>query len=120
MMAHLLDALAAELDIGHYGRLVVAIVGRHFLEQAEFVHLVRSNLSEMEARSLWLQVTEHDYSPPGPDTIHRWQLRQSFPICPDPRDPDACNVYKQLDFPDRVYAHIADYYEEKAARSPSL
>jgi len=29
MMAHLLDALDAGNDIGHYGRLVFAMVARH-------------------------------------------------------------------------------------------
>ena len=30
MMAHLLDSLEAGKDIGHYGRLVFAMVARHF------------------------------------------------------------------------------------------
>jgi hypothetical protein len=37
MMAHLLDSLEAGKDIGHYGRLVFAMVGRHFLSEAELV-----------------------------------------------------------------------------------
>ena len=35
MMAHLLDSLEAGKDIGHYGRLVFAMVARHFLSEAE-------------------------------------------------------------------------------------
>ncbi len=31
MMAHLLDSLKAGKDIGHYGRLVFAMVARHFM-----------------------------------------------------------------------------------------
>ena len=35
MMAHLLDSLAAGKDIGHYGRLVFAMVARHFMSNEE-------------------------------------------------------------------------------------
>lgn len=35
MMAHLLDALDTGQDIGHYGRLVFAMVARHFLDEQE-------------------------------------------------------------------------------------
>jgi hypothetical protein len=37
MMAHLLDSLEAGKDIGHYGRLVFAMVARHFLPEDEVV-----------------------------------------------------------------------------------
>ena len=37
MMAHLLKALEAGHDIGHYGRLVFAMVARHFLLEDELV-----------------------------------------------------------------------------------
>jgi hypothetical protein len=37
MMAHLLDALCAKQDIGHYGRLVFAMVARHFVDADELV-----------------------------------------------------------------------------------
>jgi hypothetical protein len=43
-----------------------------------------------------------------------WQKEQEFPICPNPDDPDACNVYRDLEFPDSVYQHITDYHEQKA------
>ena len=36
-----------------------------------------------------------------------------LPICPDPEDPNACNVYKELRFPDGIYEHINEYWEEK-------
>ena len=42
MMAHLLDALEAGTDVGHYGRLVFAIVARHFLDEGELVGLLAS------------------------------------------------------------------------------
>jgi hypothetical protein len=35
-------------------------------------------------------------------------------LCPNPDDPDACNVYKDLEFPESVYQNITDYYEQKA------
>ena len=35
MMAHLLDSLDAGTDIGHYGRVVFAIIAHHFLDEDE-------------------------------------------------------------------------------------
>src|SRR3954451_5978494 len=35
MMSRLMDALEQRQDIGHYGRLVFAMIGRHFLEDDE-------------------------------------------------------------------------------------
>ena len=113
MMAHLLDALARGDDIGHYGRLVFAMVARHFLSEDELCAQLARNVSAEEARALYKQVAAHDYSPPRRERILEWQARQSFPICPDPSDPDACNVYKDLEFPDQVYEHIEEYYEGK-------
>ncbi len=37
MMAHMLDALENGEDIGHYGRLVFAMIGRHFVSEDELV-----------------------------------------------------------------------------------
>jgi len=114
MMAHLLDALADGQDIGHYGRLVVAMVGRHFLDEDELVaQLTRDpTCSEDEARSLVHQVQTRDYNPPRRERILEWQQRQEFPICPNPDDPRACNVYRDLQFPDGVYEDIQDFYED--------
>jgi len=39
---------------------------------------------------------------------------RDFPICPDPNDPDACNVYNELQFPDEVYPAIQECREERA------
>ena len=49
------------------------------------------------------QVEEKGYSPPRRDKILQWQSEQDFRICPNPDDPDACNVYNELTFPDGVY-----------------
>jgi hypothetical protein len=118
MMAHLLDALASGKDIGHYGRLVFAMVARHFFEAEEVVGYLMKNsgVTEQDARALYLQVQGKDYSPARRDQILEWQREQEFPICPDPEDPDACNVYKDLKFPPQVYEHIRGYYGQKAER----
>jgi DNA primase large subunit len=116
MMAHLLDALESGKDIGHYGRLVFAMVAHHFMDEDELVQYLQkdSNITETEARSLYQQVQSKDYNPPKRDRILEWQEEQEFPICPNADDPDACNVYKDLKFPDHVYEHISSYYEQKA------
>jgi uncharacterized protein YneF (UPF0154 family) len=116
MMSHLLDALDARRDIGHYGRLVFAMIARHFLDEQELVSWLRKNpdVSEEQAKALYLQVQGKDYSPPRRERILEWQRQQDFPICPDPENPDECNVYKDLRFPPQVYEHIGGYYEQKA------
>ena len=116
MMAHLLDALDKGQDIGHYGRLVFAMVARHFLKEEELIRYLQKDrdFSEEQAQALCMQVQGRDYSPPKRERILQWQQEQEFPICPNPDDPDACNVYKDLEFPDEVYEHISQYYEEKA------
>jgi DNA primase large subunit len=115
MMAHLLDALERGADIGHYGRLVFAMVARHFLTEDELLEWLQkdSDFSEAQARSLVLQVQGRDYNPPKRARILEWQKEQEFPICPDADNPDACNVYKDLKFPEGVYESISEYYEEK-------
>jgi hypothetical protein len=115
MMAHLLDALDRGADIGHYGRLVFAMVARHFLTEDELLEWLQkdSDFSEAQARSLVLQVQGRDYNPPKRARILEWQKEQEFPICPDADNPDACNVYKDLKFPEGVYESISEYYEEK-------
>jgi hypothetical protein len=115
-MAHLLDALRAGREIGHYGRLVFAMVARHFLDEQELIDLLANqpDQDETKARALVLQVKAKGYSPPKRERILEWQKHQDFPICPNPDDPDAGNVYKELTFPGDVYEHINEYYEEKA------
>ena len=112
MMAHLLDALAAGQDIGHYGRLVFAMVARHFASEEELTELLGNNLPEDEARALVKQVQVRDYNPPRRERILEWQQRQDFPICPSPDDPRACNVYRDLQFPEGIYEDIEEFYEE--------
>ena len=117
MMTHLLDALGAGEDIGHYGRLVFAMVARHFIEEDELLAYLQKNpgFTEAEARALCHQVQGRDYNPPRRERILEWQKQQDFPICPNPDDPDACNVYKDLEFPESVYQNITDYHEQKAS-----
>ncbi|HET7434611.1 MAG TPA: hypothetical protein VFN10_07865 [Thermoanaerobaculia bacterium] len=113
MMAHLTGALERGEDIGHYGRLVFAMVARHFIDEDQLCSLLQRNpgFSEQEARGLCKQVEGRDYNPPRPQRILEWQSQQSFPICPDP---DVCNVYRDLRFPQHVYDHIQQFYEQKA------
>ncbi|HEX8684564.1 MAG TPA: hypothetical protein VF707_19760 [Ardenticatenaceae bacterium] len=116
MMAHLLDALEAGTDIGHYGRLVFAMVARHFLDDEELVSLLANqpDHDEKDARSLVLQVKARDYNPPKRNRILEWQAQQDFAICPTPDDPTSCNVYSELQFPDHIYENIEEFYEEQA------
>lgn len=116
MMAHLLDALEAGTDIGHYGRLTFAMIARHFLDEEEVVRLLANQpgQSEARARAIVLQVQQKDYSPPKRERILEWQAQQEFPICPTPEDPDSCNVYRELRFPEGIYEHIQEYWEEQA------
>src|SRR6478672_3632910 len=115
MMAHLLDALDAGQSIGHYGRLVFTMVARHFLEPQELVELLARDpdCSDEQARSLVEQVFSRGYSPPRREKIIEFQSQQEFAICPNADDPDACNVYKNLKFPQDVYQHIGQYHEQK-------
>src|SRR3954465_4909708 len=107
MMAHLLDALQDGTDIGHYGRLTFVMVARHFLDADEMVELLvkQPEMDEKAARMLILQVQERDYNPPKRLKILEWQGQQEFAICPTPDDPNGCNVYRDLEFPDGVYEH---------------
>jgi hypothetical protein len=115
MMAHLMDALDSAADIGHYGRLVFAIVARYFMPADDIIRWLMKNpgFSEHEAASLMHQVETHDYSPPTRRRVLEWQRHQDFPICPNPGDPDGCNVYRDLVFPDEVYERIEDYHYQK-------
>jgi len=117
MMARLLDDLRDGTDIGHYGRLVVAMVARHFVDEDELVALLADDrdFSEEQARVMVREVIDAGYSPPKRQKIMEFQSRQDYPIIENPDDPDAGNVYKTLRFPDEVYEHIEHYREQKAA-----
>ena len=116
MMAHLLDALEDGKDIGHYGRLVFAMVAHHFCDDDELITLLTKDrsFSEDEARALVKQVGARNYNPPSRERVLDWQSRQDFPICPNPEDPRACNVYRELQFPEGVYEDIQEFYEDAA------
>ncbi len=116
MMSHMLDALDNGEDIGHYGRLVFTMIGRHFVDNDELIELLTqdNDAEEKEIRSLVQQVEEKGYSPPKRDKILEYQSQQDFAICPNPDDPDACNPYSELQFPDEVFESIQEYREEKA------
>ena len=114
MMVHLLDSLEAGKDIGHYGRLVFALVARHFMPEDEVVgYLTRDrDFSEEQAVLMMRQVESRDYNPPKRERILEWQGQQEFPILPNPEDPDCGNLYRNLKFPEAVYEHIGHYQEE--------
>jgi DNA primase large subunit len=115
MMSHLLDALGNGEDIGHYGRLVFAMIARHFVGDDELVELLTKDrdADEQEIRAMVQQVGEKGYSPPRRERILQWQSQQDFQICLNPDDPDACNVYNELQFPDEVYESIQEYQEKR-------
>ena len=84
MMSHLTAALDRGEDIGHYGRLVFAMVARHFLDEPELVSYLARNpgFDEVQARALVKQVQGRDYNPPKREKIMQFQREQAFPICP--------------------------------------
>ena len=115
MMAHLLDSLDEGKDIGHYGRLVFAMVARHFLPHAEVLaYMMKSpDVDEEKATLMLRQVEGKDYNPPRRDKILSYQAQQEFPILPHPDDPDCGNLYRNLKFPNEIYDHISHYQEAK-------
>ena len=115
MMNHLLEALDRGEDIGHYGRLTFVMIARHFVSNDELVELLTKDrdADEQEIRALVQQVEEKGYSPPRRDRVLEWQSQQDFQICPNPDDPDTCNVYNELSFPDEVYESIQEYQEKR-------
>ncbi len=112
MMAHLMATLDSGHSIGHYGRLVFAMVGRHFAERDELIDWLDKDpdCDREQVESLVQQVEARDYNPPKRERILEWMRRQEFPICPNPDDPGQCNVYRNLDFPKEVYDRIAEFY----------
>jgi len=116
MMAHLVEALKSRVDIGDYGRLTFTIVARHFLKDDEIVQLLakQPGFNEEIARAHLAQVQQRDYNPPKRETILEWQNHQEFQICPDPDDPNACNLYRELRFPQETYDRIGEFWMEKA------
>ena len=119
VMSHLFDSLDTGKDIGHYGRLVFAMVARHFLPEKEVLGwLTRDpDFSEEQARAMLAQVEGRDYNPPKRERLLEWQSQQEFPILPNTDDPDCGNFYRNLKFPDSIYHHIEQYQEEKIKAS---
>ena len=75
MMGHLLNALDKGEDIGHYGRLVFAMIARHFVSDDELVELLTKDhdADEREIRTMVQQVQEKGYSPPRREKILEYQ-----------------------------------------------
>ncbi len=122
MMSHMLNALERGENIGHYGRLTFAMIARYFVDNEELPRLLAQDPStdENEARALVQQVEEKGYSPPRRERILEWQSQQDFQICPNPDDPDACNVYSELAFPDEVFEDIHEYRVERQSADPQV
>jgi uncharacterized protein YozE (UPF0346 family) len=119
MMTHLIGSLEGGQDIGHYGRLVFAMIARHFISEEEVIQYLMKDKdgSEEKARGLLEQVKARNYNPPKKERILEWMSQQRFPICNEPDNPDACNVYRNLQFPEQVYQRISEYYEQRAEAS---
>ena len=92
------------------------MVARHFLDDEEMIRLLASQpgQDETQARALLMQVKERDYSPPKRERILQWQEQQEFQICLWTYDPNGGNVYRELRFPDGIYDHINEFWEERA------
>ena len=90
------------------------MVGRHFLSHDELCSLLSKcpGSSREEVEVMVRQVEAKGYNPPRRERILEWQKEQECPICPT-ADPDACNVYRDLKFPDSTYKNIEHYQEEK-------
>lgn len=115
MMARLMDAMRDGQDVGHFGRLLFVMVARFFLSDEEMLKLLRKqpDFDEKEALVMLTQVKERGYNPPKRERILEWQAQQDFQICPDTDDPQGCNVYRELQFPDEIYDNIEDFWEER-------
>ena len=115
MMAHLLDAQAQGKDIGHYGRLTVAIVGHYFLDRDELVASSCRGVGSTRGRPRrsCSRSPSTTTTRPSREQILEWQQHQDFPLCPTPDDPDACNLYRDLRFPEAVYEDIEAYREQR-------
>ena len=115
MMAHLMATLEGGHSVGHYGRLVFAMVSRHFMPADEVVEWLEKDpeCEAEEARALMAQVEQRDYNPPKRERVLEWMRKQEFPVCPNPEDPGVCNVYRNLEFPKEVYEKINAFHLER-------
>ena len=112
MMKHLIDSLESGEDIGHYGRLVFTMVARYFLDEEQVIAWLQkdADCDEEKARALVEQVSSKDYNPPTRERVLEWMKRQDFEICDKPEDPRACNVYKDLQFPEELYKSLQQFH----------
>src|SRR4051794_41108631 len=103
-MARLLEALEEGTDIGHYGQFTFATVARHFMDVDEIVKLLarQPQMDETRARALLEHVTERGYNPPHRERILEHQAKGGFQIIANPQDPDAGNLYRELEFPENI------------------
>lgn len=115
MMVHLMATLDSGHSIGHYGRLVFAMVARHFVEPEELAEWLAKDpeIDEARAKTLVEQVEARGYNPPKRERVLEWMRRQEYPVCPDPSDPSQCNVYRNLEFPKEVYDRIEQFYGQR-------
>ncbi len=115
MMAHLLQSLDEGTDVGHYGRLVFAMVARHFMPHEQVLEYLTKDkdFGEEQAAAMLRQVEGRDYNPPRRDRLMEWQREQEFQFM-DVTDPDSGNLYRNLKFPQEIYDHIGNYQETKS------
>ena len=118
-MTYLLDAAEEGKDIGHYGRLTVAMVGSKFLETDELVDVLLKSggAEETEVKAMVQQVVERGYNPPSRARLQEWSAEQDFPLMPNADDPDSGNLYRELTMPDEVIESIEEYREQKLEAS---
>lgn len=115
MMAHLMGTLEEGQSVGHYGRLVFAMVARHFAPADEVCAYLEKDpeCDAEQAVALMKQVESRGYNPPKRERVLEWMRKQDFPICPAPENPGACNVYRNLEFPKEVYERIESFHMER-------
>ncbi len=113
-MERLIATLEEGHSVGNYGRLVFAMVARHFLEPEEVLAFLEKDpeCDAQQARSLLHQIEARNYNPPKRERILEWMRRQEFPICPNPKDPGQCSVYRNLDFPREGYERVEAFHLE--------
>jgi hypothetical protein len=66
----------------------------------------------------WWCRSRRGYNPPKGERILEWHDQQPFPSCPSPDDPDACNVYRELDLLDEILENIQHYLEFSGELGP--
>src|SRR5215218_5041658 len=93
------------------------MAARHFLDQLGAGPVLSKDSDTDEARVLVVQVQER-LQPAQGERILEWHDQQPFPSCPSPDDPDACNVYRELDLLDEILENIQHYLEFSGELGP--